>query len=240
MSEWESNDDEDQKDDDSVEEGEIEPTRENVIPQSKSEVGESPEVDILVPNLRSSLGNDEGLDNNYVSHMHEMHGDRDATTPVPRFNKVQKGPTSVTGMTHSGGPDLINLESNQQQPNTPGINLGPTPTNALGKRPRAARTPQSSGSMEGPPNRSFFQNVESGKVSIDLNSPSNNGRSTGITEENVQTNQQSSRRQSGQPMVSNLNPDPGTHTSTYPAPASAVNDQLNLDQETEFTAMETD
>ncbi|KAJ0808895.1 hypothetical protein HanPI659440_Chr01g0008521 [Helianthus annuus] len=54
----------------------------------------------------------------------------------------------------------------------------PTPQHGLGKRPRAFRSPPSSGSMQGPPTRNCLQGNRSDEESFDLNRP-------GFTESSV-------------------------------------------------------
>ncbi|MFS7902071.1 hypothetical protein Hanom_Chr01g00006971 [Helianthus anomalus] len=50
--------------------------------------------------------------------------------------------------------------------------FGPTPISGLGKRSRDVRSPPSSGSMQGPPNRAFAQDPPAANPRFDLNRPS--------------------------------------------------------------------
>ncbi|KAJ0592819.1 hypothetical protein HanHA300_Chr03g0089561 [Helianthus annuus] len=155
-----------------TEEGEIRPDAKNGEDLRSPEVEESPEEERLLVEERSTLRNHE-------SSMHEEHRVPNQMTHSPRVINEVVGPNGVAGFTNPDdvdtvfpcGPNNSLAHGVPLQPNDFYSNLGPTPSNALGKRPRAFRSPPSSGSTQGPPHRLFSHNSQSAEDSIDLNSP---------------------------------------------------------------------
>ncbi|MFS7982133.1 hypothetical protein Hanom_Chr10g00959151 [Helianthus anomalus] len=98
---------------------------------------------------------------------HGLHGENishgDCNNGVGPINEA-------AGMLDGGTHQLDERDFHTKEP---GSKEGPTPLIGLGKRPRANRSPPSTGSMQGPPSRSFCQSQHQNSVdgSFDLNRP---------------------------------------------------------------------
>ncbi|MFS7928112.1 hypothetical protein Hanom_Chr04g00317031 [Helianthus anomalus] len=116
--------------------------------------------------------------------MHALHGEDNGVFGIPRelAADVLADPTESVQTPINDRPAVvsninINKNNNSHHPTGLSKSQGPTPIAALGKRPRNVRSPPSAGSTQGPPIRTFFQNINEDNNSIDLNAPAgtNNG-----------------------------------------------------------------
>ncbi|MFS7932831.1 hypothetical protein Hanom_Chr04g00372561 [Helianthus anomalus] len=109
------------------------------------------------------------LDNEQV--LHEEHGGMVGECSKPWESIHNNEGTNVVATKEVGGGPVLQEE---RDCTTVGQfdQFGPTPLSGLGKRSRANRSPPSSGSMNGPPNRGFFQDPPAEDLPFDLNRPS--------------------------------------------------------------------
>ncbi|MFS7985472.1 hypothetical protein Hanom_Chr11g00998751 [Helianthus anomalus] len=96
---------------------------------------------------------------------HGMHGDDSSHETFNDNMGNEKKADELSGC----GPQLLEERGNSILNNS--IEEGPTPVIGLGKRSRDVRSPPSTGSMQGPPLRSFNHCFGSGESSFDLNRP---------------------------------------------------------------------
>ncbi|MFS7936464.1 hypothetical protein Hanom_Chr05g00415891 [Helianthus anomalus] len=157
-----------------VEDGEIR-SPECSVPSPVMEVRSptAPQVDPLAVPLDVSVHDQspffEKLDNERV--LHEAHGGKIGECSKPwESNYNNEGTNDLAAKGVDGGPIL----QEERDCNVVGQfdQFGPTPLSGLGKRSRAHRSPPSSGSMNGPPNRGFFQDPPAEDLPFDLNRPS--------------------------------------------------------------------
>ncbi|KAJ0547332.1 hypothetical protein HanIR_Chr08g0371011 [Helianthus annuus] len=159
---------EDQNMEDDVEDGEIRspevviPSPEKVFRPSSDHPSDPPSVSIHEQPLDF-----EKSDNNVG--LHEKYGDVQGECSMPRESKNIYDGIDALAAGNVGG---LNRMEERECPFVDQLNQdGPTPLVGLGKRNRDNRSPPSSGSMEGPPNRGFFQHPL-GDPPFDLNRPS--------------------------------------------------------------------
>ncbi|MFS7980751.1 hypothetical protein Hanom_Chr10g00942951 [Helianthus anomalus] len=105
----------------------------------------------------------------YEESVHGLHGEH--SFPKESVNKVNKvGTVELAAGKSNGGSQYQDV---REDPLVDPVHQdGPTPSVGLGKRSRAHRSPPSSGSMQGPPTRGFYQNPDNEDFSFDLNRPS--------------------------------------------------------------------
>ncbi|KAF5754385.1 putative RNA-directed DNA polymerase [Helianthus annuus] len=140
----------------------------------RSPAAEAPVPENIVrPSSSSNLnsGNEKSpvkvtLDNEEAVHV--LHGKSHGHMEFHNnSNKGASRTVNIEAKKLDGGPQL--MEENRIGNTIYSNQEGPTPSVGLGKRNRANRSPPSSGSMQGPPTRGFFQDPNSCNVSIDLN-----------------------------------------------------------------------
>ncbi|MFS8002679.1 hypothetical protein Hanom_Chr13g01204911 [Helianthus anomalus] len=142
---------------DDTEEGEIRsPVRDMPLPETEDDPAQ------VQPVEAEKLNNDEALHGNYG----DNHGEHSAPRESDNVFEEIAGLAAESG----GGPNI--MEERETQSGVKKNPDGPTPSIGLGKRNRDTRSPPSTGSMQGPPNRCFFQNPPADPL-FDLNRPSN-------------------------------------------------------------------
>ncbi|MFS7908128.1 hypothetical protein Hanom_Chr01g00079551 [Helianthus anomalus] len=124
----------------------------------EKEAGQSHEQPVEV----ETLNNDEGLHGDY--------GDSHGVYVTPRESTKRYEGYVGRAADNDTGPNMV--EEREIQSRNMSNPDGPTPLVGLGKRNRDTRSPPSSGSMQGPPNRVFFQDPPADPL-FDLNRPSN-------------------------------------------------------------------
>ncbi|MFS8028205.1 hypothetical protein Hanom_Chr16g01507741 [Helianthus anomalus] len=103
--------------------------------------------------------------------VHVLHGEHSIPKEPFNTNKVNNvGTEELAAGNSNGGSQCQDVREDPIV--DPMHQDGPTPSVGLGKRSRAHRSPPSSGSMQGPPTRSFYQNSDNEDFSFDLNRPS--------------------------------------------------------------------
>ncbi|KAJ0483181.1 hypothetical protein HanIR_Chr13g0662091 [Helianthus annuus] len=114
-----------------------------------------------------NAGNEEPPDNETLDNVETLHGVHGKSKKRPDFNNGNIEVINSAATNLNSGPHLSVGNENGYYDN---LNQdGPTPIIGLGKRNRANRSPPSTGSMQGPPTRGFFQNPDPGESSFDLN-----------------------------------------------------------------------
>ncbi|KAJ0714174.1 putative RNA recognition motif domain, nucleotide-binding alpha-beta plait domain superfamily [Helianthus annuus] len=153
---------------DEVEEGEIRsPVRKSPVPEECSRPPSDPPSDPVIDRspLRVNLDAEKSRDmfvdiEEPVSiGVHGLHGEHDVSIPE-----------ILAANLNGSGPRAKGVNNNHIVDHS--AKDGPTPLTGLGKRNRADRSPPSSGSQQGPPLKSFFQDPTPEDISFDLNRPS--------------------------------------------------------------------
>ncbi|MFS7977744.1 hypothetical protein Hanom_Chr10g00907601 [Helianthus anomalus] len=153
---------------DETEEGEI---RQESTPEKKS--GNSGEDN---QNVKGRALENEEATQGAQGNMHSLHGEDTGVFGIPREVAADgfADPTKSIQTPIDDGPAVgSNNSNNNNRPHPIGLSKlqGPTPLASLGKRPRNIRSPPSAGSTQGPPIKTFFQNITEDNNYTDLNAP---------------------------------------------------------------------